>query len=147
MLFFHHLFFSRLIFSCVLWLLLSLVLSRSISRLHSLLFLRVLFEISASSLVAILPMLCICYLHLTILSLTQCLGVYLGHPVPGGYKYGDLVLQTEGVSRIGTIKCGLESRGTQTRAGLCWRGPAARVNYTPVLSSERTLQNNKTATV
>jgi hypothetical protein len=24
---------------------------------------------------------------------TQCLGVYLGHPVPGEYKYGDLALQ------------------------------------------------------
>jgi hypothetical protein len=43
---------------------------------------------------------------------TQCPGVYLGHPVPGGYKYGDLTPQVGGVSRIGTIKCGLESRGT-----------------------------------
>jgi hypothetical protein len=24
---------------------------------------------------------------------TQCLGVYLDHPVLGGYKYGDLALQ------------------------------------------------------
>jgi hypothetical protein len=31
----------------------------------------------------------------------------------------------------------------QTLAGLCFRGPAATVNYRPVLSSERTLQNNK----
>jgi hypothetical protein len=29
-----------------------------------------------------------------------------------GYKYGDLALQVRGVSRIGTIKYGLESRGT-----------------------------------
>jgi hypothetical protein len=29
---------------------------------------------------------------------TQCLGVKLGHPVPGGYKYGDLALQVGGVS-------------------------------------------------
>jgi hypothetical protein len=29
--------------------------------------------------------------------------------------------------------------------GLRWRGPAATVNYTPVLSSERVLQNNKQA--
>jgi hypothetical protein len=36
----------------------------------------------------------------------------LGHPVPGGYKYGDLGLQVEGVSKIGAIKYGLESRGT-----------------------------------
>jgi hypothetical protein len=31
----------------------------------------------------------------------------------------------------------------QTLAGLRWRGPAATVNYRPVLSSERALQNNK----
>jgi hypothetical protein len=31
-------------------------------------------------------------------NITQCLGVYLGHPVPGGYKYGDRALQ---VSIIG----------------------------------------------
>jgi hypothetical protein len=31
---------------------------------------------------------------------TQCLGVQLGHPVPGGYKYGDLVLQIRGVSNL-----------------------------------------------
>jgi hypothetical protein len=37
---------------------------------------------------------------------------YLGYPVPGGYKYGDLALQVGGVSRIETIKYGLESRGT-----------------------------------
>jgi hypothetical protein len=27
---------------------------------------------------------------------TQCLGVYLGHPVPGIYKYRDLALQVGG---------------------------------------------------
>jgi hypothetical protein len=31
---------------------------------------------------------------------TQCLGVYLSHPVPGGYKYGDLALQVGGVSNL-----------------------------------------------
>jgi hypothetical protein len=31
---------------------------------------------------------------------TQCRGVYLGHPVPGGYKYGDLALQVGGVSNL-----------------------------------------------
>jgi hypothetical protein len=64
---------------------------------------------------------------------TQCPGAYLGHPVPGGYKYRDLALQVGGVLRIGTIKYCLESRGTQTRAGQCWRGPAPTVNYKPVL--------------
>jgi hypothetical protein len=36
----------------------------------------------------------------------------MGHPVNGGYKYGDLALQVGGVSRIGGIKYGIESRGT-----------------------------------
>jgi hypothetical protein len=31
----------------------------------------------------------------------------------------------------------------QTLAGLRWPGPAATVNYRPILSSERALQNNK----
>jgi hypothetical protein len=39
---------------------------------------------------------------------TQCPRVYVGHPVPGGYKYGDLTLQVWGVPRIGTIKYGPE---------------------------------------
>jgi hypothetical protein len=34
---------------------------------------------------------------------------------------------------------------TQTRAGLLWREPTATINYRPVLSSERVLQNNKRA--
>jgi hypothetical protein len=38
---------------------------------------------------------------------TQYPGVYVGHPIPGGYKYGDLALQVGGVSRIGTIIYGL----------------------------------------
>jgi hypothetical protein len=42
---------------------------------------------------------------------TQCPGEYLVHPALGGYKYGDLALQVGGISRIGTIKYGLESRG------------------------------------
>jgi hypothetical protein len=80
-------------------------------------------------------------------TLTQCPGVYLGHPLPGGYKYDDLALQVRGVSRIGTIKYCHESSVTQTRAGLRWRVPAVTVNYRPVLSSERALQNNKPATI
>jgi hypothetical protein len=59
-----------------------------------------------------------------------------------GYKYGDLALQVGEVSRIEAIKFGLESRGTETRAELRWRKPAATVNYRPVLSSVRALQNN-----
>jgi hypothetical protein len=31
---------------------------------------------------------------------TKCLGVKLGHPVPGGYKYGNLALQIWGVSNL-----------------------------------------------
>jgi hypothetical protein len=31
---------------------------------------------------------------------TQYLGVYLGHPVPGGCKYGDLALQDVEVSNL-----------------------------------------------
>jgi hypothetical protein len=31
---------------------------------------------------------------------TQCLGIQLGHPVPGGYKYGDVVLQVGEVSNL-----------------------------------------------
>jgi hypothetical protein len=44
------------------------------------------------------------------------------------YKYGDLALQVGGVSKIGTIKYGLECRGTQSQEGLHWQGPAATVN-------------------
>jgi hypothetical protein len=71
--------------------------------------------------------------------------------VPGGitgrYKYGDLVLQVEGVSKTGTIEYGLESTGTQTREGLRWRGPTATVNYRPVLSSEKAPHFKKPSTV
>jgi hypothetical protein len=31
---------------------------------------------------------------------TQCLGEYLGHPVLGGDKHGDLALQVGGVSNL-----------------------------------------------
>jgi hypothetical protein len=82
------------------------------------------------------------YLHRSLASRKR----YLDHTVSGGYKYGGLALQVRGVSRIGTLKYGLESRETQTRVRLRWRGPAATVNYRPVLSSERALQSNKPAT-
>jgi hypothetical protein len=74
-------------------------------------------------------------------------GVYLGHPVPGGHKYGDLALKVGGVSRIWIINSGPKPRGTQIREGLRWRGLAATVNYRPILSSEGARQNNKPATV
>jgi hypothetical protein len=43
---------------------------------------------------------------------TQCLGVKLGHPLPGGYKYGDLAL---GSLESETVKYSHESHGTRTR--------------------------------
>jgi hypothetical protein len=43
-------------------------------------------------------------------------------------------------------KLGHELRGTQTRERQRWRGPAATVNYRPVLSSESTPPNNRLAT-
>jgi hypothetical protein len=64
---------------------------------------------------------------------TQCPGVYLSHPVPGGYKYGDLALQVGGVSRIGTIRYGLECHRTQTRAGLRWRGSNSKLETCPLV--------------
>jgi hypothetical protein len=56
-----------------------------------------------------------------------------------GYKYGDLALQVERIAKIGTIKYGLEFRGTQTLEGLRWPGQAVTVTYRPVLSPEKAL--------
>jgi hypothetical protein len=50
-----------------------------------------------------------------------------GPPCSGGFKYGDPVLLVGRISRTGKIKYGLESGETG------WRGPAATVNYRPVL--------------
>jgi hypothetical protein len=72
---------------------------------------------------------------------TRCLEVYVVHPVPMGYKYGDLDLQV-GESRAWNSKYGRESRGTQTREWLYWWGPAAIVNHRPILSSERVLHKD-----
>jgi hypothetical protein len=55
---------------------------------------------------------------------TQYPGVQLGHPVPGGDKYGDLALQVGGVSNE-TVKYGREFCGTWTRERLHWQGPEA----------------------
>jgi hypothetical protein len=73
-------------------------------------------------------------------SSTQYLKMYLGHPLPGGWKYGDLALKFE------TVKYGLESCWTQTREWLRWRGPTATANYCSVLSSETASHVNKPAT-
>jgi hypothetical protein len=69
---------------------------------------------------------------------TQCPWVHLGHPVPGRYKYGDLALQ-EGTVSYETIKYDRGLYGISTREWLLWQGPEAvvRVNYRPILSSER----------
>jgi hypothetical protein len=57
----------------------------------------------------------------------------MGHPVTGGYKYGNLVLQIGRVSDE-AVKCGF--------------GPLSdcTANCRPVLSSERAPHGNKTAT-
>jgi hypothetical protein len=73
---------------------------------------------------------------------TQCLRVWLGYPVPGGYtrKYGGLALQVWGYVR--------ESRGTtRTREWLRWRGPAPIITDRPVLSSDRASNINKPTTL
>jgi hypothetical protein len=43
----------------------------------------------------------------------------------------------------GRLNVGRKLTSTSTSEGLLWRGPAATVNYRPVLSSERALRNNK----
>jgi hypothetical protein len=64
---------------------------------------------------------------------TQC----LGYAVPWGIEYRNLALQVEGVSKIETLNYGHQSRRTQNRERLRWRGPATTENYRPDLSSER----------
>jgi hypothetical protein len=59
--------------------------------------------------------------------------------VVGGDEKGSLKSET--------VKYGHESYGTWTRKLLRWRGSAAIVNDSPVLSSERAPQINKPATV
>jgi hypothetical protein len=43
----------------------------------------------------------------------QCLGVQLGHGVPGGYKYRHLTLQVADSVESESIRYGYESRGTR----------------------------------
>jgi hypothetical protein len=71
----------------------------------------------------------------------------MGYPVPGGNKYKNLALQFEGVSKIEAIKYAHESRGTQARERLRWRGPETAENYRPDPSSERAPHINKPVTV
>jgi hypothetical protein len=68
--------------------------------------------------------------------------------ITGGYKYGNLTLQVGGVSNE-TVKYGREFCGTSTPrvAALARPRNNSTVNYRPVLSSERALQNNKHAAV
>jgi hypothetical protein len=68
--------------------------------------------------------------------LTQCLRVYLGHPVHGGYKYGDLALQVGGVSDE-TVKYAREFCGTSTQERLLWQGPEAIVQLITDSSSHQ----------
>jgi hypothetical protein len=65
----------------------------------------------------------------------------------GGYKYRDLALQVGEVSKIGTIKYGHDSRWTQTREILRWRGPATAEHYRTDPLSERAPHINKPITV
>jgi hypothetical protein len=78
----------------------------------------------------------------------QCPWLQLGHPVPGGYKYGDLALQVGGVSNE-TVKYGLEFCGPSTQESLLWQGQQAilQVNYRSILSSERVPHIKKPAIV
>jgi hypothetical protein len=54
------------------------------------------------------------------IELTHFPGVWLGHPVPRGYKYGDLALQVEGVSNE-SVMCGYGSWATLTSEWLQWK--------------------------
>jgi hypothetical protein len=51
---------------------------------------------------------------MSVTHLTQCPGVKLGYPVPGGNKYRNLALQDGGVSEIESIKYAHEYLGSQT---------------------------------
>jgi hypothetical protein len=72
---------------------------------------------------------------------TQCLGVQPGQPVPGGYKYWEVVLQVGEVSNLRQENCH-ESCETRTWEWLRWRRPAAIVNDRPILSLERMLHKD-----
>jgi hypothetical protein len=72
-------------------------------------------------------------------------GGITGPPCSWGYKYRDLALQVGGVSDE-TVKYGLRDFDPRVTA-LARPRSNCTVNYRPVLSSERELQNNKHADV
>jgi hypothetical protein len=72
----------------------------------------------------------------------KMLGGVTGLRVPVGNIYMILHHQVGGVSKIETTKYGHETRGTQTRAGLRWRGPEKTENYRTDLSTERATHIN-----
>jgi hypothetical protein len=65
------------------------------------------------------------YLHRSPASYTPIPGGITGPPCPYGYKYGGLALQVGRVSKIHTIKYGLESRGTQDSRGTALARPSS----------------------
>jgi hypothetical protein len=76
----------------------------------------------------------------------------VNHSCGGGFVCSTVTLRVVGGGEGGgleseTVKYNHESRGTRTREGLRWRGPAAFTKNRPVLSSERTAHKNKTVTV
>jgi hypothetical protein len=70
--------------------------------------------------------------------------VQLGYPVPGGNKQRNLALQVGGVSKIETINCAHESRGTQMWKRMRWRRRAKTEIYRPDFSSERASPQQQT---
>jgi hypothetical protein len=68
-------------------------------------------------------------------------GAWLGHPVPWGYKYGNVAFHVERVSNL-RVKYDHEPLWTRTWEWLCWRGPAAIVKDRPILSSNRMLRKD-----
>jgi hypothetical protein len=58
------------------------------------------------------------------LRIIECLGVYLGHPAPGGYKYGDLALQVGGVSNLRSKIRPWIPQDSSILYNYCWSSPA-----------------------
>jgi hypothetical protein len=72
----------------------------------------------------------------------------LGHPLPGGYKYGDLALQVGWSLRWDSKIWPLVLRNFDPKVTALARTRSnCTLNYRPALSSESALQNNKPAIV